>query len=170
MSASRPRLFPALAGISIALAACSGKPAGTAGADTAKVTGASEQIALDSAQRAQIRTETARAVPFTASVITTGTVAFNGDHSTAVLSPVSGPVSRILAQPGARVSRGQALATVASPDFADALANYRKAETALRNAQRIATLDEVIDVLLQHVQVALGAAPRGEMTRLDKRI
>jgi cobalt-zinc-cadmium efflux system membrane fusion protein len=151
MSASRTRLFPALAGLSIALAACSGKPAaGTASADpagsdsTKPAAGgaAAEPIALDSAQRAQIRTETARAVPFTASVITTGTVAFNRYHSTAVHSPVSGPVSRILVKPGARVSRGQALATVASPDFADALANYRKSETALRNAQRIATLDE----------------------------
>ncbi len=153
MSAST-RLLSALAGLSIALAACSDKPeAGTPGAahadssasysaNTPAGAGAPGQVVLDSAQQAQIRTETARAVSFTGSVVTTGTVAFNGDHSTAVLSPVSGPVSRILVQPGAHVGRGQALATVASPDFADALANYRKSETALRNAQRIATLDE----------------------------
>ena len=127
MSASRSRLLPALAGLSIALGACSGKPAATgAAADSAAAGGNSDRVVLDSAQRAQILTETVQPVPFTASVITTGTVAFNGDHSTAVLSPISGPVSRILVQPGASVRRGQALATVSSPDFADAVANYRK--------------------------------------------
>ena len=143
MSASRSHLLSALAGLSVAVAGCSGKPdTGATAADSAVPAGAAEQIVLDSAQRAQIETEAVQPVSFTASVLTTGTVAFNGDHSTAVLSPMSGPVSRILVQPGASVRRGQALATVASPDFADAIANYRKAESAFRNAQRIATLDE----------------------------
>src|SRR5512141_2585024 len=143
MSASRSHLLSALAGLSVAVAGCSGKPdAGAAAADSAEPAGRAEQVVLDSAQRAQIETEVVQPISFTASVITTGTVAFNGDHSTAVLSPISGPVSRILVQPGAAVRRGQALATVASPDFADAIANYRKAESAFRNAQRIASLDE----------------------------
>jgi cobalt-zinc-cadmium efflux system membrane fusion protein len=55
---------------------------------------------------------------------------------------MSGPVSRILVSPGARVERGEPLAIVASPDFAAAVASYRKAEGAWRNASRIATLDE----------------------------
>ena len=143
MSASRSRLLPALAGLSIALGACTGKPAATgAAADSGAAGGSPDRVVLDSAQRAQILTEAVQPVSFTASVVTTGTVAFNGDHSTAVLSPISGPVSRILVQPGASVRRGQALATVSSPDFADAVANYRKTESALRNAQRIASLDE----------------------------
>ena len=144
MSASPSRVLAALAALSVSLGGCSGKPAAGAASnpDSAAAAGSPEQVVLDSAQRAQIETEAVQPVSFTASVVTTGTVAFNGDHSTAVLSPMSGPVSRILVQPGAAVRRGQALATVASPDFADAVANYRKAETALRNAQRIATLDE----------------------------
>jgi membrane fusion protein, heavy metal efflux system len=40
------------------------------------------------------------------------------------------------------VAPGQALAIVASPDFAASVASYRKAESAWRNAQRIETLDE----------------------------
>ena len=44
--------------------------------------------------------------------------------------------------PGVRVERGQPLAIVSSPDFAEAVASYRKAEGAWRNADRIATLDE----------------------------
>jgi len=51
-------------------------------------------------------------------------------------------VARILVQPGAQVARGQPLAVVSSGDFAEAVAGYRKAEGAWRNASRIATLDE----------------------------
>jgi cobalt-zinc-cadmium efflux system membrane fusion protein len=72
----------------------------------------------------------------------TGTVAFNGDKSTQVLSPVSGPVSHIVTTLGATVTAGQTLATVASPDFAADVATYRKAESAVRNSARILKLDE----------------------------
>jgi membrane fusion protein, heavy metal efflux system len=71
----------------------------------------------------------------------TGTVAFNGDKSTQVLSPVSGPVAQLLVQVGTRVVRGAPLATAASPDFATAVAAYRKAESTYRNLKRIADQD-----------------------------
>jgi cobalt-zinc-cadmium efflux system membrane fusion protein len=73
---------------------------------------------------------------------TTGTVAFDADVSTQVLAPISGPVTRILAQPGAVVRRGQALAMVSSPDFAAAVAGYRKALGAATQARRVADLNE----------------------------
>ncbi len=72
----------------------------------------------------------------------TGNVAFNGDHSTPVLSQISGPVTRILAQPGTMVHAGDVLAVVSSPDFASAVADYRKADAGWRNAKRIADRDE----------------------------
>ena len=59
-----------------------------------------------------------------------------------MLSPISGPVARILADIGSRVGRGEALALVASPDFAAAVSALRKAEATAKNARRIATLDE----------------------------
>src|SRR4029077_18247639 len=74
----------------------------------------------------------------------TGNVAFNGDNSTQVLSPVSGPVTRVAANPGDVVTKGQALAYVSSPDFATAVADYRKAQTAYRNAKRIADRDSAL--------------------------
>lgn len=49
---------------------------------------------------------------------------------------------QILVNPGAVVKKGEALATVSSPDFAAAVAAYRKSESAYRNAKRIADLDE----------------------------
>lgn len=97
--------------------------------------------ALSSDQRARLQVAPVTATTFYPWIEVTGTVAFNGDLSTQVLSPIGGPVSRILVQPGARVTRGQPLAEVASADFAADLAGYRKAEATAANLQRIADLD-----------------------------
>src|SRR5437764_4960861 len=101
-----------------------------------------DRVAVDSGQRGRFRIERSDSSTFYPSVITTGTVAFSGDRSTQVLAPISGPVSRILVTPGARVERGQPLAIVASPDFAAAVAAWRRADATARNAQRIAELDQ----------------------------
>ena len=132
----------------VALAACSkgassdsagsGAAAGTSGSDS---TGGAQEIALSSAQLARVRTMLVSLTPFRSEVHTTGTVAFNGDKSTQVLAPVSGPITRIMVNPGSYVRKGEALATVTSPDFATATAAFRKAQSAFRNAQRIADLD-----------------------------
>ncbi len=92
-------------------------------------------------QRARIHTLPVTQSTFRPTVTTTGTVAFNGDRSTPVLSQISGPVTRILVTTGTYVHEGTPLATVTSPDFAQAFAAYQKAVTALHNAARIATLN-----------------------------
>lgn len=104
--------------------------------------GAAHDVALTPEQSARIRVATVAVVPFRSSITTTGTVAFNGDRSTQVLAPVSGPITKIVVNPGTVVRRGDPLATVTSPDFATAIAAYRKAQSAYRNAQHIADLDE----------------------------
>ena len=109
---------------------------------TATITSEPSTVELDTAQRSRIHLEKIEPHAFNASITTTGTVAFNSDRSTQVIAPISGPVSRILVSPGARVERGQPLAIVSSPDFAQAVATYGKAESSWRNAGRIATLDE----------------------------
>ena len=88
-----------------------------------------------------VHTETVSVTTFQKTIDTTGTVAFNQNKSTQVLSPISGPVSRIMVNVGSRVSRGEALALVASPDFAAAVSALRKAEATARNARHIADLD-----------------------------
>jgi cobalt-zinc-cadmium efflux system membrane fusion protein len=100
------------------------------------------QVAVDSVQRRRFVLQRIDSSRYTPAIVTTGTVAFSADRSTQVLAPISGPVSRLLVQPGARVRAGQALATVASSDFADAVANFSKAEAVWRNAKKIADLDE----------------------------
>ncbi len=89
------------------------------------------------AQRARLQVVTVERTTFRLLLNATGTVAFNGDHSTSVIAPISGPVVRVLAQLGARVSARQTLATVSSPDFATDVAGYRKAEQMAQNTKRI---------------------------------
>jgi len=100
------------------------------------------EITLPAAQRQKIRLEQVALAPFRRTIETTGTVAFDQNRTTQVLAPISGPVARLLVELGARVARGQALATVASPDFAADVSALRKAEALAKNARRLATLDE----------------------------
>lgn len=147
--------------VAVILAGCSGKSAEHP-VDSANGTGA---FMLTEDQRARVHLVTLAVMPFRPMLETTGNVAFNGDRSTQVLSPVSGPALQILVNPGAMVSRGDALATVSSPDFAAAIAQYRKSESGFRNAKRIADLDEQLfknDALarrdLEQAQTDLAAA------------
>ena len=127
----------------VALAACStngsAHPADSLSGASAAVGGA---FHITEDQRARIHIVTVQTTAFRPTLEATGTVAFNGDRSTPVLSPISGPALQILVNPGAVVKKGDALATVSSPDFAAAVAGYRKAESVSRNAKRIADLDE----------------------------
>lgn len=95
-------------------------------------------------QRQRIHLVTITTATYRPVVEATANVAFNGDHSTQVLSPVSGPAIRVIANPGDVVHQGETLAEVSSPDFAAAVATYRKAETALRNARRIYVQDSAL--------------------------
>ncbi|MEP7382465.1 MAG: efflux RND transporter periplasmic adaptor subunit [Gemmatimonadota bacterium] len=99
-------------------------------------------VTLSDSQRARLTIVEVASSSYVPQLEVTGNVAFNGDHSTQVIAQVSGPVTRILVQPGARVKEGDALAYVSSPDFATAIADYRKADAAWRNAKRIADRNE----------------------------
>jgi cobalt-zinc-cadmium efflux system membrane fusion protein len=101
----------------------------------------SGELKLDAAQRQKIRLETVTSTPFHRTIETTGTVAFDQNRATQVLSPVSGPVARLLVEVGARVGKDQALAVVSSPDFAVDVSALRKSEATAKNARRVADLD-----------------------------
>ncbi|MEO7218854.1 MAG: efflux RND transporter periplasmic adaptor subunit [Gemmatimonadaceae bacterium] len=119
----------------VLVAGCGG---GNDAADAASASNKPAELTLTPAQQSRVAIDTVAVTRFTPSISTTGTVAFNGDHSTQVLSPVSGPVIRLLVEPGTHVSRGTTLATVSSPDFAAAVGAYRKAVATATNLQRIA--------------------------------
>ena len=60
-----------------------------------------------------------------------GRVAFNDLHVTHIFSPVTGRVTRVLAQPGQRVKRGTPLLALASPDVGQAFSDVVKAHADL---------------------------------------
>jgi membrane fusion protein, heavy metal efflux system len=137
--------------VCIAMSACSGDSAkAVPNGDTARpmvssdTSGSAREVALTPEQSARIRVSSIDMSTYRSSIQTTGTVAFNADRSTQVLAPVSGPITKILVNPGTVVRRGQPLATVTSPDFASAMAAYRKAQSAYRNLQHIADLDSAL--------------------------
>ncbi len=132
------RLSAALLCVVVVAAACGGRGDTPEGADPA-VAGQ-----LTDAQRSRFHIAPVASARFTPAVDVTGTVDFDGDRSTQVLSSISGPVTNLLVEPGARVAAGDPLAYVASPDFADNIAAYRKAEVALLNAQRVVHRDSAL--------------------------
>ena len=128
-------------------AGCSSQSAG----NTPDATSTASDVTLTAAQRQHVRIEAVASTTFRRSIDTTGAVDFDNDQATSVLAPFSGPVSRLVASLGERVSKGQALATVSSPDFAAAFAAYRKALATATTARHLADLDKD---LLQHQGVS----------------
>ena len=68
-------------------------------------------------------------------VVTSGKVTFDDLRVAHIFSPVTGRVSRILADPGARVKKGAPLVAIQSPDVGNAFADLGKAEAELTAAQ-----------------------------------
>ncbi|MEA2694261.1 MAG: rane fusion protein heavy metal efflux system [Acidobacteriota bacterium] len=139
-----------LATLALPLISCGRQPTAAAkdekaAAEPAASTTAAErpkELTLDPAQRQKVRLERVGLSSFRPAIETTGTVAFDQNRATQVLAPISGPVARLEVQVGAQVSRGQTLATVASPDFATDVSALRKAEATAKNARRVASLDQ----------------------------
>src|SRR5579872_3878430 len=106
---------PALA---LLLSACSPGDAGQAPPPPAPVP---KNVTLTPDQRQHITLYTVAPMNYRRTIETTGAVDFDGDQSTSVLAPISGPVSRLLVSIGQRVKKGDPLALVESPDFATAV-------------------------------------------------
>lgn len=70
-----------------------------------------------------------------ASIVTTGRIAFNDLFVSHIFSPVTGRIIKIMAEPGARVKKGEALATLESPDLGVASSDLDKARAELVAAE-----------------------------------
>ncbi|HZC38062.1 MAG TPA: efflux RND transporter periplasmic adaptor subunit [Sphingomicrobium sp.] len=136
MATSRFR-HSALAAFAFALAACSSSP--DADNSAAPVVA---NVRLTKAQRAHIQVYTVVPVGYRQEIDAPGTVDFDNDQATAVLSPFTGPVTRILVALGQPVAKGQPLALVQSADYATAIGAYRKAAVTAANARRLANADK----------------------------
>jgi cobalt-zinc-cadmium efflux system membrane fusion protein len=136
------------------LAACSKKPD-----EASKAHATPNGVTLTAAQRQHIGLYTVEQGAFTRTVEASGVVDFDNDQATSVIAPFSGPVSRILVNPGDRVRKGQPLAIVESADFATAVGAYAKAVAAARNARRVADMNKD---LLAHSGVSAREAQQAE--------
>jgi len=105
-------------------------------------TSAVRPVTVPSEQLERLHVEPVTQTSFRPTIQVTGSAQFNGDVSTQVIPPISGPVMRILEDVGSEVHRGQALALVSSPDFATTIADFRKAQAAFAQAKRVADQDE----------------------------
>src|SRR5690349_14515833 len=136
MHGKRLRARTVAAALTLMLAgACSSSPDEKAAAPIVA------NVRLTKAQRAHIQLYTVVPVGYRQKIEVPGTVDFDNDQATSVVSPFTGPVTRIFVALGQPVARGQALAAVASADVANAVAAYRKAAVAAANARRVAIAD-----------------------------
>ena len=128
---------PALAVVlALGVASCSSSP------DTENsATPVVANVRLTKAQRAHIQLYTVVPVGYRQTVQAPATVDFDNDQATSVVSPFTGPVTRILVALGQPVSKGQPLALVQSADYAAAVGAYRKAAVTAANARRLANAD-----------------------------
>lgn len=135
MPASRSLRLLALAA-AIAVSGCSSSD------DTENSTAQIPNVRLTKAQLAHIHLYTVVPVGFREKIEAPGTVDFDNDQATAVVSPFTGPVTRILVALGQHVAKGQPLALVQSGDYATAIGAYRKAVVTAQNARRLANADK----------------------------
>src|SRR6059058_2153736 len=98
-------------------------------------------VRLTKAQLSHVRLYTVVPIGYRQRIEAPGTVDFDNDQATAVVSPFTGPVTRTLVTLGQHVVQGQPLALVQSADYATAVGAYRKAVVTARNARRLANAD-----------------------------
>lgn len=85
---------------------------------------------------ARLAIEAVRVRPVGSPVVAPARVAFNDLQVAHVFSPVAGRVIQVLAQPGDRVRKGTALATVHSPEIGQAVADLARARADLVLAEQ----------------------------------
>lgn len=105
-------------------------------------------VTLTAAQQKSIKLYSVAESRYHTMTDTSGVVDFDHDQSTSVLAPFSGPVTKLLVTLGQKVRKGQALAEVASPDFAAIADSYRKALAVAKAADLLAVTDS--DLAVHH--------------------
>jgi cobalt-zinc-cadmium efflux system membrane fusion protein len=95
-----------------------------------------ELFTVPQEQTAHLQVTKVQKAPLARTLRLTGAVAYNGFLTTPIISPVGGPVRRVLVQPGQNVRAGEPLLEVSSPDYSLLRATYLKARETLRVTDR----------------------------------
>lgn len=156
------------------LGACS-KPPEPAPVPEPRTEGESILFPANAPQIASIKSQliTMQPVP---STHLNGRVTWNEDKTVRIYTPFAGRVERIHVQAGQSVAKGQALATIASPDFGQAQSDARRAESdfvlAEKNIARLRELEQngVAARKDVHVAEADQARAAAELARARRRL
>jgi len=158
--------------------AAPGLPAATLSAPrSVKATDSSVKLSPDEMARAHITVTPVEALALGDSVTISGLVEPNAYNQTVVTALVAGRVTRILAELGQRVRRGQVLAEVYSPELADAQRAYISASAELgAHEQQLARIEALVgigsasrqELEMAHAEhAALTSRLEGSRTRLE---
>jgi len=136
---ARWRVLAALAvsgAMLLVLASCQGSvsnPAGNYG--SANSSSKPELFTIPQDQMSHIQVLAVQPTILARSLRLTGAVAYNSFRTTPVITQVSGPVSRVVVVPGQKVTQGDPMLYVASPDYSQLRTNFLKAKSAYSLAQ-----------------------------------
>jgi cobalt-zinc-cadmium efflux system membrane fusion protein len=127
----------AVSAILLLLAGCQSSGSNAA-ADSANANSPNnaELFTIPQDQMSHVQVLTVQPTTLTRSLRLTGAVAYNSFRTTPVITQVSGPVSRVVVVPGQKVTQGEPMLYVASPDFSQLRTNYLKAKDAYALAQK----------------------------------
>jgi len=128
------KLYPLVPiALSLALSACEHRPRQSRTADPPM-----SEVWLwpDQVAAAKLTVEPLAPQPVGGLVVTSGRVTFDDLKVAHVMSPVTGRVSRIEAQPGQRVKKGDTLAVIESPDVGSAFSDVEKAHADFVSAEK----------------------------------
>src|SRR5262245_50674480 len=120
-------------GALICLAACPRHPASqpTTEAPPGEVWLTPQQV-----KDGHIEIEVVQDRPVGGTIRAAGRVTFDDLRVAHVFSPVTGRITKILAQPGQRVKKGQPLCVLQSPDLGSAISDVAKAQGTLLQAEK----------------------------------
>src|SRR5450755_3727905 len=138
MPPSRGRWWAALAAalaIVLISAGC-GDSGSKASVDSSAKKDSAELFTIPQEQMAHVQVLTVRPATLARTLRLTGAVAYNSFRTTPVITPVSGPVSRIAVVPGQKIRKGEPMLYVASPDYSQLRTNYLKARNAYALAKK----------------------------------
>jgi len=127
--------------------------------DSKPAASTSANITLTAEQKQHLRFYTVASARYHRTIDTTGVVDFDNDQATSVLAPFSGPVTKLLVEPGQKVAKGQSLAIVDSPDYAAAASAYSKALATARTNRKLADADKD---LMQHQGISEREAQQAQ--------
>lgn len=95
-----------------------------------------ELFTIPQDQMSHVQVMTVHPTTLRRSLRLTGAVAYNSFHTIPVITQVSGLVSKIAVVPGQKVTLGEPMLYVASPDYSQLRTNYLKAKDAYALAQK----------------------------------